>query len=666
MFSKLSLMFGILMIPTNSFSEDLSFASIRHLGDQFYDAAPGIEDFQSYTSRLDLDDDWEDLEEEFQDRAKEIATLEAVPIDSLALGKRFAIQRKLLNLVDDQISYLIYKRNYEFKRSYERWLVELEDTKPLLKDETLKILKLKGLDIARLMAVNYKTFEPEETQYALIKYYVLNNNQNYAFYFRKFANKFPKSQRMAETIHLAGEAEFASGNYERATKYFQEALAIKDSTLRSFTAFKLAWSEILRSKTLKFKESQNALHKAQLAFKLSFKLNQEKSTDKVNFPLQELVVQDLAWLWAEAKTPSQDIQKFYQDNKKSATLQQHYLYYRVIAEAKARNFGAMNENLANLFKLSTEARSLPMYFIKGIEFNMKAEQISQLPELFKRFWDMTNKDSDWYSEWDDNKNLVSLAGQQLAYYLKGYAIEIHQKAEQIANNAKNRKKAAQERELALARSHYQVCMQMYQSYYQWFPERNETEEVVFNLANIYLGEQNFGEAIKYFRIVAQGKNQSLSFNSAYNAVIAAYSQVQASAAPSLPEPGKALQAIPLPQPHQQLVEQVDFLVKRFPAAAESYSSLYTVGQIFYDFGNYPEAFKRFKFLATKVPGTSEGENAMRTILSFYWDRKEWKTVVEITSQLMGEPSVMEAGHEKFLQETLNYGQSQLAISKNQP
>ena len=50
--------------PINTFA-NVQWADIRHIGDSLVDARPSVEEFHSFNSKIDLDDDWEDLQEEY-------------------------------------------------------------------------------------------------------------------------------------------------------------------------------------------------------------------------------------------------------------------------------------------------------------------------------------------------------------------------------------------------------------------------------------------------------------------------------------------------------------------------------------------------------------------------------------------------------------------------
>ena len=217
--------------PINTFA-NVQWADIRHIGDSLVDARPSVEEFHSFNSKIDLDDDWEDLQEEYDERAKRLTQMESASIKNLPIGRRFKIHQEMLSLINQQITYNIFKRDHNFSRTYQKWLIELTEDKPKRESKELRSHKLKGLEIARTMANDYKKLEPEISEYQLIKFYILNNNENFSFYFKKFKKRYPKSQKLAEILHLVGEYHFANKKWSQANQTFKEALAIKSSLYR--------------------------------------------------------------------------------------------------------------------------------------------------------------------------------------------------------------------------------------------------------------------------------------------------------------------------------------------------------------------------------------------------------------------------------------------------
>ncbi len=259
---------------------------------------------------------------------------------------------------------------------------------------------------------------------------------------------------------------------------------------------------------------------------------------------------------------------------------------------------------------------------------------------------------------------MSFNRDRLEYFLRSHAVQIHQNGHELKQNAANIKDR-QKQQGALKQAYYILngALELYSIYENQFPKSKFFEDLSFNHSNLLFELERYEEAMKLFSFLGARGSTKYSKDAAYNAVMAAYNIDSKVPQSKLPEPGKAKKPIPLTPTKKVLVEKIDAFVKHFPNTAESAQTMFTAGQIFFDHGNYQEAFRRFHILVLKAPKSAEGETALRSILSYYWENKNWKEVVKIASKYLVEPSVIAAGHEKFLRETLNYGNSQLALSK---
>ncbi|SMF81854.1 hypothetical protein [Pseudobacteriovorax antillogorgiicola] len=653
-----------LVISSHGFSNRAERVDIRHLADDLLTAYPDIHEFAEFLSKLDLDDDWDDLEEESQEREKRLKQLDSIPIATLPIGKRFTVHREMIELIEKQIIYLAFRRDHRFYNLYQKWLIELESEKPKRFDQDLQNHQLKGLEIARTMANTYEKLEPEYSQYTLIKFYVFNKNENFDFYYKKFRRSHPKSNYIPELDHLAGEYYFSEKKWDRASSLFVAALKNKSSKIRPYTAFKLAWTQLFIASAAKKKSDRDkAEKKADAAFRLSLKLMDDWSEYKPVFPLMKEASTDLAWYWGSQNVPEARVKKYFKDiDQEWATAE--YYFYRGITMAQKKNAEGMEESFQKLFAFNKEAKKLPRYHLKLIELSMQLQAYDVLVESFKSMQKLLDKEGEWFDEWEDNKPLIELTRNQIPYYLRTTAINLHQQVISLSQSAQNLKSQAQQKAMMdKAQALLKVTNELYELFYNNYPDQKGFDDIAFNYGNIKYEMGDMKGALGIFSKVARMDASTHRQSAAYNGVMAAFNMVQQDKPPTLPEPGKAEKPVPLPEAQQALIQQIDFFVKNFPKADERVSSEYTAAQILYDFGHYPDAFKRFAELAISHPKTAEGENAMRTILSYHWERKEWTQVVKTANKFIIEPAVVAAGHEKFLEETLSYAKSQAAVSK---
>ena len=641
----------------------VEWPSIRHMGDNLIEAAPGIEEFHVFTTEIDLDDDWDDLKEESQDRQEKINKLALILQKGVPIGKKFKVHQELLELLEQEIAFQIYSRDYNFQKNYDRWLIELEETKPQRSSERLVELKLKALNLSRTAANDYKKLEPEYTQYQLIKFYIINDNENFSFYYNKFKKKFPKSTQLAELSHYVGEYYLSKKEWQKAETAFKSALSLNSKVSKPYTAYMLAWTSLLKTQASKKTSDKLMAHKrAKIAFKLAMKLAKDWDEIETPYPFRKQVAHDLAWYWASQGKDSKEVKDFFEEADLEAS-HLPYLYYRAIVASRKQSKKASLDAFTTLLKEARESKELTFYQVKVLEASLKLGLYDNLIKVFDDLIKTSHKDSDWVDEWDKDEGFIQLVQAQAPYYLRTTVLALHQDAaklaSKIAKTKSKKKKAQKQQEYQLALSH---ISSLYKLFYENYPKDKEHSNLAFNYGNVLFELQDFQKASQLFSQLAKVPSK-VQQNAAYNAVMAAYSLTQQGKTPELPEPGKAPAPIQVPAAQTLLIANIDFFVKNFPAANENLSSRYTAAQILFDFGHYERSFKRFKTIAAKFPKTAEGENAMRTVLSFYWEKEDWTKVVEIATDFITKPEIVAAGHEKFLDEALTYAKSQVAISK---
>ena len=622
------------------------YPKIRYQTDEIFESYPNIEHYVHFRSTLDLNQDWKSLSSDYKKLAQRLEQLDSMHLDSIPLGKRYKIQKDMLDIIDQQLSYLILARDRKFYWSYQSWLVELTKKKPKRSSKRLHNTKLKGLDVARKMANSYEKFAAEETQFNLIRYFVINRNENYKFYLRKFLKKFPKSKYRGEALHLAGEAEFEAANWAMAAEKFTQALASSQNAVKPYTSYMLAWSHMMASRD-KSEPSKQRLKKAEAAFKLAIKSMDKWEGEPPTFGLKQAAAHDLAWLYADRNLSAKKLKSSLEKLDAEDQVIDYY-YYRGVKAVKASQWKKAKKALVYVQKNQQErSPELSKMFVKLSELATKSQKYGSLPPLFTSWRYQLSDDSKWVSKWKDTPSAVKVNRAQAKFHLRNFALGLH---EQLATI---QQKSPSDSRLKPMRS---TLVSLYEMYLDQYPKSKAWGQIGFNLGNIMFELEEYNRAIAVYNNVVN-RHEKFSQDAGYNSVMAAFTAADKQDKAE-PKPGKK---IPLSKAQKLLVKQIDLFTSKFPKAKEALSSTYTAAQLLYDYGHLSEAFERFQSIATMAPKKPEGENAMRVILSYYWEKQDWKNVVSYCQQFLSNPGITAAGHTGFLNETLEYANSQVKV-----
>lgn len=132
-------------------------------------------------------------------------------------------------------------------------------------------------------------------------------------------------------------------------------------------------------------------------------------------------------------------------------------------------------------------------------------------------------------------------------------------------------------------------------------------------------------------------------DAALNAVVAIRQLDEKQKYPALPPLGQVPAPIEIPQVKKKLIQVMDNHVSLLPEDKDSFPMAYSSAQIYFEYGHYDEAITRYNKLGSNSPATVQGKTAIRMILGFYSERKQWKQLVDQSRIYLKNPAVQEAG-----------------------
>lgn len=656
---QLASMLFVAIFWTTPLIAEVSWPEVRYLQGDLLEARPGVEEYFVFYSSVDLDDDLDDLDEEYQERRIKLKALSSAAKKGSSAGKRYKAIEGALKLIEQQITYLIYIRDLKFEKEYKRWIIEDINERPRRISKVLNDLKLKGLELSRALHRDFEKLEPEFANLQLIKYFILNDNDNFTFYFRKFKKQFPRSPKLAQVTHYVGEFYFQRGDWSKAAKYFNDSLKLKNKATSPYTYYMLGWTSVLKAYGTKRKAIRMTAHKeADHLFVSAMKEAESWDEHETPYPFKYIISRDLAWYWAHQNKDDTVVTKFF-DKYDQSKANFEYLAFK----AKIASRGKVGSTAVNLYRkvfdLAKNSRQLVEYQLSATSMYIHFKDYAGLNNLFRSILSKINKESDWYDDWDDDQEFLDTVTKTVKFKLRNVAVDVHQEAIELEEKIqKTRAKKKRDQLSKVFSAKLSAASQLYELYSVHFPNDRYYAETTLNLGNVKYQLGDYKGAARIYGVLAQ-KQSKVQQTAAYNGVMAAYSFVAQNKSVKLPPAGKVPKPILLNESQLVLLERIDFFVKTFPGADEKLSSEYTAAEMYFDYGHYDESFKRFRRIIEKHANTSEAENAMRTILSFYFEKKDWKNLARYAKEFITLPQVIAAGHETFLDETLTYANSQM-------
>lgn len=652
---------------------------VRHDADSLFQAAPSIEDYEDFLSALDFDDDAEDLKEEFQERASEIKELEAIQFESLSLGKRFRLHDRLLKLLLQQATYLKRQTEIDYQQNIRKWRVEqIDGPQPQLTYKDLQTPVLKALGIARVMVRDYE-FEEEYALYQLIRLMARTQNQNLFFYFKQFKRQFSKSKYLGHVYHAVGEFHFRQREWAKAESSLKEAMKVKDSPVRPYSVFKLAWVNIMQAQAAKKADDKAAnLKKATLALRLTLKLMEDWAHHEPVFQLANQAAIDLAWTMAATRTPRAEVKKLLAHYDQEDAYE-NYLYYLAIDASPQKEFALADKAFQELIGLDYEARDLPKFYLERGKLYLEARRFDRLEDHYKDFRRILTEDHDWYSEWEDDQDLIKLVGDELAYDLRGKATFLHQEAdalkqksqsqpqgqgqaqtkpkEQVKAQSVAQGQAQQAKQKDPVRDLFQYCRKLYDLYLVWFPGHKSFDDIRYNRALTSFELKDYKRVVDEFKKITLDKSSQYRKDAAYNAVVVALTWDGQQKKPELPPAGQAPAPLALPDTTATLIEQIDRFAQLYPQAQQAVPSLFTAAQAYFEYGHYEKAMERFTAILNKRPSGPEGEASLHQMLSYLVESQQWQKAVKICEKFLKNQAIVAAGHTQIIRQTLDYARS---------
>ncbi len=628
---------------------------VRHWSEDIYAAAPHFEDFEDFLSDLNGNDDPDDLKKDQEKRLEELKNLESIDLSKESSGRGYLLAKQMVETSFKISSYqrMMAERDMYFK-SKEWRLQDPTARNKIPKQADIEAHSLKTLGFARNL-VNSFTFEPDYSQYLLIRLLARTQNSNLFLFLDQFKKRFPNSAFMPHVNQVLAEYYFQLKDYEKSEALLKTIMDNKSTQIRPYAIYKLAWIHIMRSQKEKdAAKRKEVLEKAAVALRLSLKLMDDWDFYKPLFKLKEEAAVDLAWVFAELRMPQAEVQKYFKDNKPKEAYQ-IYLVYLAVDAVRDGDTKLAEAAFAEYLPKESESRNLPHHLMSQIELFIQTRSFDKVLESYKKIRGLFDPESPWMKEWRDDTVLIEQSQRQLSSHLVLTATKIQQEAEKMASAPPPKVKGTavydSAKLMVISKSYFDLFM-------DWYPNSDAQDDARYNYALLVFQNGETEQAIQLLTKIANDTKSEHRKDAAYSLVIASVNWDATQPVPKLPEAGKAKAPVPLTKSKALLVEKIDFFFKNWPEDEQNVPALYTAAQTMFEFGHYEEAMKRFDVLIKLAPKSEQGDAALNTLLSFYVDAQRWDELISICKEYLANKAVTGAGHRKIIRQSLDYAKSQ--------
>lgn len=564
-------------------------------------------------------------------------------------NRKFELYLRLGELHSERSEYLRDIEMKDFDTRFNQWVKDGKKGKdPTLNTKNSEAELLKSADAFRRLVREYpKHPRTDAALYALAKTLLLLENDNAELYFTQLVRTYPNSPLLPDTYLALGEFYFYKHDMEKAKDNYKSAMNFKESRVYPFAIYKLGWA-YYNSKSSSEKDTVENVDKAIAAFKLAIKISEKDKENPGNFNLRQEGINDLIMVFAETERIDEAMD-----------------YFSRLGEKEA--FYDMLERLGNIYEENGEnAKSIDVFgrlLTESPTRPRNPEIHAKLAKLYDTSLDIGNvvntmkkmqtiyaaPGSPWITANAQNKDLLTEATEKTRKNIHRYATLYHQQGQ------KQKKKPVLE-----------ASAELYRLYLATFPKSDEAYELRFYLADIYFYFEKFENAADEYYKVSQERPKDGKYlkQSALNAVVSIRKIDETSQYEKLPPLGQVSQAVPLPRVKQKLVTMIDNYVALLPAEKEGFPMRYTAAMTFFEYGHYPDALKRFESIGMDLPETEQGKSAIKMILGFYSERKDWENLVTYSRKYHDNPKIAATPIKEHIVKMMKTGVFQLALQQN--
>ena len=571
-------------------------------------------------------------------RIKTINSINTLLSDKKNSKNEFELTLRLGELYVERADYIRDQEMADYVAAHDKWLVTDTATRsknaPQANYKKSEASLYNAVQTFRKIAVKYpKHPRTDATLFSLARTLSRLNDDNASQYYKQLITNHPKSPLIPDAWLALGEIYFDKHQIKEATESYQKVMEFKNHRAYPYAIYKLGWC-YYNSQGVNEKNPGDNLKKSIAAFQLVVKLSDKQKSG--NFNLREEALRDIVMVFAE----SEDTERAWTYFKDIGEVERFYTMLQrlggMYAEA-GKNDKAIDV-YTRLVKESPQRKDNPEIYKKLVEIYDLSNRFPEVVDTIRGMQNLFARESIWTGANKDNSKLLTDAKGTTERTMHRFGTMFHSRGQKIKNPELEN-----------------LAADIYTLYLQSFDKLEPAYDIRFYLADIQMSQKKYAQASTNFIVVAQQKPKDGKHlkDAAYNAVDAIASLNSAEKFSPTPPPGQAPSAIEIPKIRKLYISTIDFYVSLLPNENAALPMRYTAAQIFFDYGHYAEAIKRFNVIANNYSITKQGQGSARTIIAYYNEKSDWQNVIsfgkkfQANKQLCQDPII-----KKFVDDSL--------------
>lgn len=571
-------------------------------------------------------------------RVKTMTSIKTLLDDKKNSRQEFELMLRLGELHVERADYLRTLEIESYVAAHQKW----EQSDPKTRDKKPPQASYKNsessmynaVQVFRKLVGKYPTHpRTDAVLYALASTLGRLEDENAVNYYNQLIKSHPKSPLLPDAWLALGEFYFDKHQIPEATKSYQHVMDFKSHRAYPYAIYKLGWC-FYNSQGINEKSPGDNLRKSITSFQLVVKLSDKKKAG--NFNLREEALRDLVMAFAEAEETEQAWSYFKEIGEQDRFYTMLDRLGGLYADA-GKNAKAI-EVYTRLVNESPNRKTNPQIYQKLVDLHDNRQRFPEVVATIRTMQKTFAENSAWASANKDDTKTIENARSLTERVMHRYGTMFHSRGQKIKNP---------ELETHAA--------EIYTMYLASFEKMEPAYEVRFYLADIQMAQKKYAQASANFILVAQKKPKDGKHlkDAAFNAVDAISSLVTLTKFAPVPPPGQAPSPLEIPRIRKIYADTLDFYVTLLPSEAAGLPMRFTAAQIYFDYGHYSEAIKRFDDIASKFSASKQAQAAARAIIAYYNEKADWNNVVAFGKRFQQNKAlVADAFVRKFIDESL--------------
>lgn len=550
--------------------------------------------------------------------------------------QKFELQRRLVDLYLEQGQYVEELEIRKFQSDSKKWEASKRKGKEPSLDYT-KSRRIYDQAEAVLRVIIKDSMARKEVVYSLLDLGDLldkKNDPEAPKFYKLVVSKHKDSPMLAEAYLSLGEYYFTKAKWEEARLWYQRLLKLREDRYYPYAAYKLGW--VYYNYPAKDEADQKKIfQRSATAFKLVVKYASKAKKGTALYDMRESAINDLIMVWADA----QDIKSAYEYFKKIGSIEKYYIVLERMAAAFV-NQGKTKNAIQIFEKLLKEAplrKNNPSIHYSLIE---QYETLRSLKTMYKYMNEMIDtyvvSKSKWRVKNEDDEQAVKDGLDKTELALRYWATSYHK-----ASGEQNR-----DIYIKFASMVYALYLKNFSSHPNGYEMRYYFADTLRSLKKPLASGRQFFQVVNLNR--KDGKYLKISSEAAVDQFFLATKEKKF---PAVPKRGTAKKPIEIPDEKKLLVTAIDSHDKLFPNEKDIPYMRFEAAEIYFVYGHYPEAIKRFTFITKTHPKEKQAIASVNIVLAYYSLNKDWLPLIDITKEYY-KVTDLPAKLRDFIRETL--------------